>query len=90
MAELFSRKAIAESSSGLHVADTKPSPTLGSQCPKKNGKTDAPVRINQESSLFNLPAELRLRIYDLLLVSRPNPGTTHPGQFERTIRIRFG
>ncbi|KAK3292621.1 uncharacterized protein B0H64DRAFT_407181 [Chaetomium fimeti] len=69
MAEPFSRKAIAKAFFGLDITDDKPSSTVGNQRPKKGSKTKAPITTKQESRLLNLPVEIRLQIYDLLLVS---------------------
>ncbi|KAH6842905.1 hypothetical protein B0I37DRAFT_383140, partial [Chaetomium sp. MPI-CAGE-AT-0009] len=74
MAEPFSRKAIAKAFFGLDIADDQPSSAVGRQRPKKSSKTKAPIKTKQESRLLNLPVEIRLQIYDLLLVSRFNRG----------------
>jgi hypothetical protein len=72
MAEPFSRQAIAKAFFGLDISDAEPSSTLGRRRPKKSSKTKAPVKTKQKSLLLDLPVDIRLEIYDLLLVSRFN------------------
>ncbi|KAI8954980.1 hypothetical protein F4801DRAFT_415847 [Xylaria longipes] len=72
MAEPFSRKAIAKAFFGLDISDAEPSSRVGSQRPKKSSKTKPPIKTKQKSLLLDLPVEIRLEIYDLLLVSRFN------------------
>lgn len=72
MAEPFSRKAIAKAFFGLDISDAEPSSTVGIRRLKKSGKTKAPTKAKQKCLLLDLPVEIRLKIYDLLLVSRFN------------------
>ncbi|KAI0105692.1 hypothetical protein GGR51DRAFT_548941 [Nemania sp. FL0031] len=71
MAEPFSRKAISKAF-GLDISDAEPSSRVGSRRPNKGSETEAPIRKKQRSLLFGLPVEIRLEIYDWLLVSRFN------------------
>jgi hypothetical protein len=68
----FGRRAIAKAFFGLDISDAEPSSTVGSQRPKKSSKSKAPPKTKQKSLLLELPIEIRLKIYDLLLVSRFN------------------
>lgn len=66
MAEPFSRKAIAKAFFGLDISDAEP--CVRSRRPQ----TKALIQSKQKSLLLDLPVEIRLKIYDLLLVSRFN------------------
>jgi hypothetical protein len=72
MAEPVSRKAVAEAFFGLDTSDVESSSTAGRRRPKKSSKTEAQIKAKQKSLLLGLPVEIRLQIYDLLLVSRFN------------------
>lgn len=71
MAEPFSRQAIAKAFFGLDISDAEPSSSrVGSQRSMKSSKTGAPIKTKQKSLLLDLPIEIRLEIYEVLLVSR--------------------
>jgi hypothetical protein len=93
MAEPFSRKAIAKAFFGLNISNAEPSSTLGSQHPKKGSKTEAPIKTKQKSVLLDLPVEIRLEIYDLLLVSRfnrwDNPSWSVGNTHQKLILLHF-
>ncbi|XXG99515.1 hypothetical protein Hte_005854 [Hypoxylon texense] len=93
MAEPFSRKAIAKAFFGLDISDAEPSSRVGSQRPKKSSNTEAPIKTKQKSLLLNLPAEIRLKIYDLLLVSRfnrwDNPSWSVGNTYQKLILLHF-
>lgn len=72
MAEPFSRKAIAKAFFDLDISDVEPSSTMKSQRHKKSSEDGASTKIKQRILLLELPVEIRLIIYDLLLVSRFN------------------
>ncbi|KAI1130666.1 hypothetical protein F5Y10DRAFT_263007 [Nemania abortiva] len=69
MAKPF-RKAIAKAFFGLTICDAEPSSRVRSQRPKKSDNTEAPIKTKRKSLLLDLPVEIRLEIYDLLLVNR--------------------
>jgi hypothetical protein len=93
MAEPFSRKAIAKAFFGLDVSETEPSSTVRRRCPKKSSKTKAPIQPNQKSLLLDLPVEIRLEIYDLLLVGRfnrwDNPSWSVGNTYQKLILLDF-
>jgi len=72
MAEPFNRKAIAKDFSSLVNSDSEPRARTGSQGANKSGKPEASVKAKQNCLLLDLPLEIRVEIYDLLLVSRFN------------------
>jgi hypothetical protein len=59
--------------------------------PKKGSKTKAPMKPKQKSLLLGLPVEIRLAIYDLLLVSRfnrsDNPSSAVRNTDQKMIRL---
>ncbi|KAI4858896.1 hypothetical protein F4820DRAFT_441415 [Hypoxylon rubiginosum] len=93
MAEPFSRKAIAKAFFGLNISDAEPSSRVGSQRPKKSSRTEAPIKTKQKSPLLDLPVEIRLIIYDLLLVSRfnrwDNPSWSVGNTYQKLILLDF-
>ncbi len=93
MAEPFSRKAIAKAFLGLDISDAEPSSTVRSRRPKKSRKTKALIKTKQKSLLLDLPVEIRLQIYDLLLVSRfnrwDNPSWSVGDTYQKLIMLDF-
>ncbi|KAI0479372.1 hypothetical protein GGR56DRAFT_374731 [Xylariaceae sp. FL0804] len=72
MAEPSSEHAIAKAFSGLNTSDAELTSGAGSQRPRKSSKSETPIGTKQKCRLLELPVEIRLEIYDLLLVSRVN------------------
>ncbi|GAW20556.1 hypothetical protein ANO14919_100640 [Xylariales sp. No.14919] len=93
MAKPFSRKAIAKAFFDLDISDAEPSSRVGSQRPKKNSKTKAAIKPKEKSLLLDLPVELRLQTYDLLLVSRfnrpDNPSWSVGNTYQKLILLGF-
>ncbi|KAI1331444.1 hypothetical protein F5Y16DRAFT_268441 [Xylariaceae sp. FL0255] len=74
MAEPFNRKAFAQTFLGLNIPETESSLMGGeSHHLKTSKKTNRPAIRKRNSILLKLPAEIRLQIYDLLLVSQLEP-----------------
>ncbi|KAI0389585.1 hypothetical protein F5Y17DRAFT_448480 [Xylariaceae sp. FL0594] len=71
--ELLSRKAYANAPLGVDVSDSESSSTVKSQGHATSLENRGPIETRQfKSLLLDLPTEIRLEIYDLLLVSRFN------------------
>ena len=92
MAEPFTRKAIAKAFFNLDISDVEPSQRVRRQRPKKDSKRKVPIK-NQKSLLLDFPVEVRLKIYDLLLVSRfnreDNPSWSVGDTWQKLVMLDF-
>lgn len=83
MAGPFSRKAIAKAFFGLDISDAEP-------CVRSRHPL---IQSKQKSLLLDLPVEIRVKIYDLLLVSRfnrwDNPSWSVGNTYQKLVMLDF-